>query len=132
MQEISGGKARKSYAFPPCMLHIDGFSSMEPEHEKAWMCLLGEALLEVYQDQKAQRLGMDTGSRGRSSCLSRMTFPRCANICFSGSAAEKCQTCHRTGVFCQAAVTGWQPGFLQMCLILIDKVGSQMCPNLGS
>ena len=35
----------------------------------------------------------------------------CANICFSGSAAEKCQTCH---------------------LILIDKVGSQMCPNLGS
>ena len=61
-----------------------------------------------------------------------MTFPRCANICFSGSAAEKCQTCHRTGVFCQAAVIGWQPGFLQMCLILIDKVGSQMCPNLGS
>ena len=34
--------------------------------------------------------------------------------------------------FCQAAVTGWQPGFLQMCLILIDKVGSQMCSNLGS
>ena len=34
--------------------------------------------------------------------------------------------------FCQAPVTGWQPGFLQMCLILIDKVGSQMCPNLGS
>jgi len=35
------------------------------------------------------------GSRGRSFCLSRITFPHCANICFSGSAAEKGQTFHR-------------------------------------